>query len=182
VDVDPGHWALAEALLGQVLLADDLAEALRIWREAPHPLTVVTLAGEAIDALGAVTGGSEPPLEETLLARARELRELAAATREAEATADAEQRVLDAIRARLADVGATLSQGAERVQALRLELLAGQKDRERLEAERARIAADLEVSALEASGLAGTDGQLAGELAALAPSLTDAAPMPGDPR
>src|SRR5262249_42021512 len=138
--------------------------------------------GEAIDALGAVTGGSEPPLEETLLARARELRELAAATREAEATAEAEQRALDAIRARLADVGATLSQGAERVQALRLELLAGEKDREGLEAERARIAADLEVSALEASGLAGTDGQLAGELAALDESLTGASTMLGDRR
>jgi chromosome segregation protein len=174
VDVDPGHWALAEALLGQVLLADDLDEALRIWREAPHPLTVVTLAGEALDALGAVTGGSEPPLEETLLARARELRELAAATREAEATVETEQRALDGIRARTADVARMLAQGAERLQALQLELLSGEKDRERLEAERARIAADLEVSALEASGLAGTDGQLAGELAALDASLAQA--------
>ena len=182
VDVDPGHWALAEALLGQVILADDLDEALRIWREAAHPLTVVTLAGEAVDALGAVTGGSEPPLEETLLARARELRELAVATREAEATAEAEQRALDAIRARAADVGSALARGAERLQALRLDLLAGEKDRERLEEERARIAADLEVSALEASGLAGTDGQLAGELAALDESLAGASAGLGDRR
>jgi chromosome segregation protein len=174
VDVDPGHWALAEALLGQVLLADDLDEALRIWREAPHPLTVVTLAGEAVDAVGAVTGGSEPPLEETLLARARELRELAAATREAEAVVETEQHALDAIKGRAGDVSRMLAQGGERLQALQLELLSGEKDRERLEAERARIAADLEVSALEASGLAGTDGQLAGELMALDASLAEA--------
>src|SRR5262245_32829337 len=174
VDGRPVDWALAEALLGQVLRADDLEEALRIWREAPHPLTVVTLAGEAIDALGAVTGGSEPPLEETLLARARELRELAAATREAEAVVETEQHSLDEIRARAADVARMLAQGAERLQALQLERLAGEKDRERLEAERARIAADLEVSALEASGLAGTDGQLAGELIALDGSLAEA--------
>ena len=45
-----------------------------------------------------------------------------------------------------------------RLQALRLEQLAAEKDREGLEAERARIAADLEVGALEASGLAGADG------------------------
>src|SRR5262249_51182514 len=62
VDVDPGHWALAEALLGQVLLADDLDEALRLWREAPHPLTVVTLAGEAVGGPGAGAGGRGAPL------------------------------------------------------------------------------------------------------------------------
>src|SRR5581483_460360 len=73
IDVDPQHWALAEALLGHVLLADSLDDALAVWREAPHPVTIVTPSGEAIDALGSVTGGSEPPLEETLLARAREL-------------------------------------------------------------------------------------------------------------
>src|SRR5207244_3524958 len=62
IDIDPQHWALAEALLGQVLLADDLGHALALWRAASHPVTVVTPGGEAIDAVGAVTGGSEPPL------------------------------------------------------------------------------------------------------------------------
>src|SRR5262249_61861751 len=70
VDVDPGHWALAEALLGQVLLADDLDEALRIWREAPHPLTVVTLAGEGGDGPGGGTGGGGPTRERRRLRRA----------------------------------------------------------------------------------------------------------------
>src|SRR6266581_1149384 len=75
IDIEPQYWALVEALLGHVLLAADLDEALKLWRRAEHPVTVVTPRGEAIDALGTVTGGSEPPLEETLLARARELRE-----------------------------------------------------------------------------------------------------------
>src|SRR5207249_693525 len=73
IEIEPQHWALVEALLGHVLLAADLVEALKLWRGAEHPVTVVTPRGEAIDALGTVTGGSEPPLEETLLARAREL-------------------------------------------------------------------------------------------------------------
>jgi chromosome segregation protein len=81
IDVDPQHWALAESLLGHVLLADNLDAALRMWREAPHPVPRGHATGEAIDTVGAVTGGSEPPLEETLLARTRELRELEHARR-----------------------------------------------------------------------------------------------------
>src|SRR5206468_1527169 len=34
IDVDPQHWALAEALLDQVLLAEDLGHALALWRAA----------------------------------------------------------------------------------------------------------------------------------------------------
>src|SRR5437870_240719 len=51
IDVDPQHWALAEALLGQVLLAENLDQALELWRAASHPVTVVTPAGEGSDTL-----------------------------------------------------------------------------------------------------------------------------------
>src|SRR2546427_205032 len=84
----------AAALLGCVLLATDLDEALKLWRGADHAVTVVTPRGEAIDPLGAVTGGSEPPLEETLLARARELRELEGAHAASRERLAAEERVL----------------------------------------------------------------------------------------
>jgi chromosome segregation protein len=167
IEVDTPHWALAEALLGQVLLATDVEEALRVWREAPHPVTVVTLTGEAIDPLGAMTGGSEPPLEETLLARAREMRELEVSIAAAERTADEEARGLADVRATLAGVRHAMTVAAERLQALRLDHLGAEKDRERLEDERGRIAAELEVGALEVSGLIGADGQVVGELAAL---------------
>jgi chromosome segregation protein len=182
IEVDPDHWALAEAVLGQVLLADDLDEALRMWREAPHPITVVTPAGEAVDALGAVTGGSEPPLEETLLVRARELRELGSSAASAEAVLAAEQAALDALRAEVQRVEAEIERADERLQSLRLDVLAADKDRERLEGERARVAADLEVGALEASGLAGADGQVAGELAAIDTSRAAAAAALGERR
>src|SRR6266478_937975 len=103
IEVEPQHWALVEALLGCVLLATDLDEALKLWRGADHPVTVVTPRGEAIDPLGAVTGGSEPPLEETLLARARELRELEGAHAASLARLAAEERALAERRARGAE-------------------------------------------------------------------------------
>jgi chromosome segregation protein len=175
IEVDPDYWALAEAVLGNVLLANDLDEAMQVWRDAPHPLTVVTLAGEAVDLLGAVTGGSEPPLEETLLARARELRELGRHVAEAESAQAASQRALEALQTRLHTVNEDARRADERLQTLRLDLVAAEKDRERLEEERGRVAADLEVAALEVSGLAGADGQVAGELTMLDESLAAAA-------
>jgi chromosome segregation protein len=166
--VEGEHWALAESLLGDVLIADDLDRALELWREAAHPVTVVTLAGEAIDPLGAVTGGSEAPLEETLLARGRELRGIESALVEAQARVAKEAARLEAVRAHLRTADESIAALDERLQGLRVAEVAAGKDRERLEDDRTRIAAELEVGALEASGLAGADGEVSGELAAMA--------------
>ena len=174
IDVDPQYWALVEALLGHVLLAEDLERAVALWRAASHPVTVVTRAGEAIDTLGAVTGGSEPPLEETLLARERELRELDVAHAAATDRVRREERALAALRERVEEAGRAMAAADERVHSLQVELVAAAKDRERLEAERVVIAAELEAAALEAGGLAGEDGEVAGELETLGDRLAGA--------
>jgi chromosome segregation protein len=182
LEVDPQQWSLAEALLGNVLVADDLDAALALWREAAHPVTVVTLAGEAIDPMGAVTGGSEPPLEETLLARARELREIE------EALVGARERLRDdtdrreGARAEVARLVAMIEARETSLQAVRVAEMAASKDRERLDEDRTRIAAELEVGALEASGLAGADGEVSGELAAIAAKMSDASARVVDAR
>jgi chromosome segregation protein len=165
IEVDPQHWALVESLLGHVLLADDLDAALAVWRAATHPVTVVTASGVAIDSLGAVTGGSEPPLEEIVLARARELRDLEKSLQAAAARLATEEETHAAIGRRRDDTTRARAAAQDRLQALRLELVAQEKDRERLEAERDRISAELEVLALEAGAVASEDGEIAGELA-----------------
>src|SRR6266699_1135702 len=175
IEIEPQHWALVEALLGSVLLATDLDEALKLWRGADHAVTVVTPRGEAIDPLGAVTGGSEPPLEETLLARARELRELEGAHAASRERLAAEERVLAERRARAAEAARAIAAADGRLHALDVGRVAAEKDGERLEAEREQIAAELEAGALEAGGLAGEDGAVAGELAALDERRTGAA-------
>jgi chromosome segregation protein len=167
IEVDPQHWALAEALLGHVLLADDLTDALALWRGASHPVTVVTPAGEAIDTLGAVSGGSEAPLEETLLARIRELRELEAALAASAKRTAAEEGALARLRESLAAGARATTALDERLQLIQVQVVTTDKDRERFEEDRLRIGADLEVGALEVGNLAGEDGEVAGELAAL---------------
>src|SRR5207249_5840648 len=138
----PQHWALVEALPGCVLLATDLDEALKLWRGADHAVTVVTPRGEAIDPLGAVTGGSEPPLEETLLARARELRELEGAHAASRERLAAEERVLAERRARAAEAARAIAAADGRPPAPRGGRGGAGEDRERLEAEREQIAAE----------------------------------------
>jgi len=167
IEVDPAHWALAESLLGCVLLAEDLDGALATWRAAERPVTVVTRSGEAVDPSGAITGGSEPPLEETLLARGRELRALERLVVSADEAYAACEATAGTARERLAGVEREQERVAEEHQSLRLRQLAAEKDRDRLDEERARLSAELEVSALQASGLAGADGALTGEIAQL---------------
>src|SRR5437764_775082 len=130
IEIEPQHWALVEALLGSVLLATDLDEALRLWRGADHGVTVVTPRGEAIDPLGAVTGGSEPPLEETLLARARELRELEGAHAASRERLAAEERVLAERRAHAAEAARAIAAADERLHALDVDRVAAEEDRE----------------------------------------------------
>src|SRR4029453_12895122 len=117
---DPPHWSLAEALLGDVLVADDLDGALVAWRAAVHPVTVVTLAGEAIDPMGAVTGGSEALLEEALLARARELREIGGDLAAGGARLHEATERLELMRAEVARVSHSVSAADDALQALRV--------------------------------------------------------------
>jgi chromosome segregation protein len=182
IEVDVPYWSLAEALLGHVLLADDLGQAIVLWREATHPVTVVTRAGEAIDALGALTGGSEPPLEETLLARQRELRELETSHAAAAARVTLEEDALASLRERAGAAARAATAAEARLHACQVELVAAGKDRERLDGERERIAAELEAAALEASGLAGEDGEVAVEIHALAERLEAATRAVADRR
>ena len=182
LQVDAEHWALAESILGGVLVADDLDAALALWRDAAHPSTVVTLAGEAIDALGSVTGGSEPPLEETLLSRARELREIGEALVAARARLRDQVERLERVREDVAAMADAIGATESMLQTVRMAEVSVEKDRERLEDERTRIAAELELGALEASGLAGVDGEVTGELAALQARAVDTDARVGEAR
>src|SRR5207244_1122323 len=62
-----------------------------------------------------------------------------------------------------------------RLQAIRVELVSIEKDRERLEEGRGRISAELEVCALEVSGVTGEDGEVTSELTELDERMASAA-------
>lgn len=70
-----GYESVAQALLGNVFLVNDLDAALAVWGGGEAGWTLVTPAGETLAPSGAISGGSERS-EETLLAQRRELRGL----------------------------------------------------------------------------------------------------------
>ncbi len=164
IEADAAHWALAETLLGNVLLADDLVSAIALWRAAAHEVIVVTLRGEAVDALGAMTGGSEPPIEETVLVRERELREMDYALARLKARVEDEDTELRGIRKALAQAVERTVEVERQEQELRLARLAAEKDREHADTERERILAELEGCALQVGGVAGEGGEVSWEL------------------
>lgn len=139
VSTPPEYRDLARALLGSVRVVDSIAEGLALWRRNGTPVTAVTAKGELIDPLGVLTGGSDRPVEETLLARNREIRELRCEIATAGATAEnaaerhrvAAERV-DALRRAYEDL-------ATRLQNLQIDCARAAKDDERLEQEHGRL-------------------------------------------
>ena len=66
---------VATYLLGDVLVVENLARALELWRETRTTKTIVTLDGEVVDPHGIVTGGSRES-SVGVLEQKREMREL----------------------------------------------------------------------------------------------------------
>lgn len=77
VRVRPGFEAVAHALLGDVVLLEQLDEALQVYAEGEIPCTFVTPAGELLTPDGVLRGGFRDA-PGGAFARAREIRELEA--------------------------------------------------------------------------------------------------------
>jgi chromosome segregation protein len=116
VRVEEGYADLAERLLGDAVLVDDLDHGIELWRRNGHWRTLVTRDGEVVRPDGAVGGGSSAPPEERLLAQRREIRRL---RQEVERFA-AEAADLDAQRiAKTAELSAAEKQVASLEEAMR---------------------------------------------------------------
>jgi chromosome segregation protein len=67
---------LAEALMGDTLVVEDLARGLELWRAHGRRHAFVTLDGDRIEPSGVVVGGSPTSLDSALLKQKREIAEL----------------------------------------------------------------------------------------------------------
>lgn len=75
VTVEPGYESVAQALLGNVLIAEDTDTALKMIQGNSAMLTAVTLTGEIVTPTGIMVGGSQDKLS-GILAKKQELKEL----------------------------------------------------------------------------------------------------------
>ena len=76
VEVKDGYRDVADYLLGDVAVVEDLEAGLGVWRANGFSHSLVTLDGEVIDPMGVVTGGSAESLEGNPISRRRKVKEL----------------------------------------------------------------------------------------------------------
>lgn len=128
VDYEDRYAAVAQQLLGRVLIVRDLATARAELRKLSSGWTMVTLQGEQVNSGGSVTGGAQTK-ESGALRRERELRELPGRVEAARAVvehAEAQRAELEAqIQARsqsLRDVETHAREMTRKVEAQRVGL------------------------------------------------------------
>lgn len=153
VHVDEPYQHVAESLLGEVVLVPDLQAGLALWRKNGVHVTLVTPEGDTIDATGVITGGSEHPIEEEIVSRRRVVGEISSQAVAAETSLVGAVAELERLGHELESEETALRNLDRDVHALTLDLVAGEKDLERLEGERPRWLDRLEVIRFESEAL-----------------------------
>jgi chromosome segregation protein len=167
VEVEDRFREVVDTLLSDVVLVPDLQTGLGLWRQNGVHVTMVTPEGDVIDANGVVSGGSDRPVQEEIVARGRLLGELATTVTAAEvrlAGAEAGTQRLDADLKEQERAREGLGRDAHE---LALAIVAVQKEMERLEAERPHWLDRLEVARFEAATARNDQHQAAVEIARL---------------
>jgi chromosome segregation protein len=149
VAVKPGYEAIAEYLLGDVLLVDTLAHAVEHWPHAAPGQTMVTLEGEVVNAGGALAGGSDTGAG--LLAKRREMRELDARNTSLIGSLAAATEAQEALAAERLQLEINVQQLDKDIHATELEQVEVDKDLEAAVAEMSRLSDRIEVLGYEIS-------------------------------
>jgi chromosome segregation protein len=165
VEVAEEFRPLAESLLANVVLVDSLAEAVSLWQCNGAASVFVTKDGSVLDAVGALSGGSDPPLEESLLARGRELRELRTELEAAVAAAEEEVSHQRDAAERLQRLQLTHGEMSRRLETLHVEEARTAKDEERLAGELRRLELEQEAARGVVRELESEDARAAERLA-----------------
>jgi chromosome segregation protein len=130
VEFEGAMASLGNTLLGDALVVENLAVALELWqrRAMQAGATLVTLDGDRIEPSGVVVGGAPDAVDSALLQQKREIREL--------------QEIAQVLESEFSTARAKQQGSAERVE--ELENLRETSERDVLEAEKARVAAQQE--------------------------------------
>lgn len=171
VEVEEPYRNVAETLLGEVVLVSDLTSGLALWRKNGVHVTMVTPEGDVIDATGVITGGSERPVEEEIVSRRRVAGELTAEVTAAEERLRRSQAAVQQLHREMDEQELALKGLDRDTHALTLELVAAEKDLERLEAERPRWLDRLEVTRFESTTAASEEQESLVQLQTLSDDL-----------
>jgi len=155
---DRAYDRVAEYLLGDVLVVDDLPRALQVWGDwhasgsGANPPTLVTLQGDVVDPRGAVSGGSR---ESTvgILEQKREIRELEQLIAELDARHEAAVARQTAAREEAAELQQVIDGLLTILRADEMAGLSQHKDLERTREEQRRLESRRRALASDREGL-----------------------------
>lgn len=123
---------IAENILGQLIIAQDLDAAVAIARASGHRYRIVTLAGDIVNPGGSMSGGASKHNQNGLLARRTETDKLAAQVKTMQAELDARQQAINALRDKLTALTDSRTDQQKTVAELRGQLTAVQEENHRL--------------------------------------------------
>jgi chromosome segregation protein len=153
ITVKEGYRDVAEYLLNDVVLVQDLHSGLALWSRNGYYSTLVTPDGDVIDPMGIVTGGSEAPLEGSFLAQRRRIRELRDGVAELEIQVRHEEKELISVRQALEAAEARKARLASEIHRLELERVRLEHEHLAAEGESQRLAMAVNTLSQEESDL-----------------------------
>ena len=128
VNYQQEHEPVIRYLLGDVVVVEDLTQAMAIWTANGHKATLVTLEGDVLEPQGVLTGGSFEESGTHLLQNKREIRELSEKLRHLEAEYRMVQDRQGKLKAQLAFVESTIESLRQNSHDEELRIIDQQKD------------------------------------------------------
>ncbi|HEX8790927.1 MAG TPA: chromosome segregation protein SMC [Polyangiaceae bacterium] len=150
---DAGDEALVRSLVGDAIVADDLAQA-RGMRDAGARATIVTRDGTVLHGDGRVSGGQGDDLAAGMIEAKREARELAEAIARLDHAVACRLEALQKSRIEIAQTGAALDKARQEAHSSELALVKTEKDLQTTQSQLASLAQRLEALANEETELA----------------------------
>jgi len=150
---EPGDEALVRSLVGDAIVANDLAHA-RAMRDDGARATVVTRDGTVLHADGRVSGGQGDDLAAGMIEAKREARELAEAIARLDHAVACRLEALQKSRIEIAQTGAALDKARQEAHSSELALVKTEKDLQTTQSQLASLGQRLEALTGEETELA----------------------------
>ncbi|NVN88977.1 MAG: chromosome segregation protein SMC [Desulfuromonadales bacterium] len=152
IQVSGPHGGLIRQILKEIMLVDNLPQAMELARNHPD-LSFVTRDGDMVALGGVLTGGSPEQIRQGIIHKKREIRELEVQTHNLDRLVAELGAERDRLRLDARNVGEELKNSATLLHQAELKLAGLRKDHQRASDEIIRTEERLEVQTLEAASL-----------------------------